>query len=209
MTEVIEDVLIKCSKCGELKNSECFHKNNRSKNGLQSSCISCRIIQMEEYRRTKIGMISEIFLQQRGHSRERGHNPPEYTKEELIEWMQSQPKFHELFALWEESLYDRELRPSTDRTDDYKGYSFDNITLMTFGENVQKVCRDRISGTNNKQNISVIQMSLEGKHIQEYYSMAHASRELDIQQSSIGACCSGRRNSTGGFKWKYKQGKTI
>lgn len=39
----------KCSKCKTVKDSEYFHKENKSKDGLKSSCKHCRNNQYKEY----------------------------------------------------------------------------------------------------------------------------------------------------------------
>ena len=52
--------------------------------------------------------------------------------------------------------------------------------------------------------ISVIQCDLNDNIIKEWESASKASNELQIVQSHICACCKGKRKTTGGFKWKYK-----
>lgn len=50
----------------------------------------------------------------------------------------------------------------------------------------------------------VIQLDLNGNEIKKFNSIAHASKTLKIDESSIGNVCKGRRQVTaGGFKWKY------
>ena len=44
----------------------------------------------------------------------------------------------DLFLKWQSSNYKRNLAPSIDRKDDTKGYSFENITVMTWKENDKK-----------------------------------------------------------------------
>jgi hypothetical protein len=46
--------------------------------------------------------------------------------------------FYELYNNWIDSGYKKSDKPSVDRIDDYKGYSFDNIQLMTWKENNKK-----------------------------------------------------------------------
>lgn len=49
----------------------------------------------------------------------------------------------------------------------------------------------------------VIQLTLNGEFIKEWNSMSDAARELDLDASRISACCRGKRNKTGNFKWQY------
>lgn len=51
---------------------------------------------------------------------------------------------------------------------------------------------------------AVIKMDLDGNELEEYESMMEASRKNNASEKCIQACCSGRRKTTGGYKWKYK-----
>ncbi len=64
---------------------------------------------------------------------------------------------------------------------------------------------ERISNSmkNGKNSISVVQMNLLGDKIQTWISMSEAQRSLGISNSKIAACCKGKRNKAGGYKWRY------
>lgn len=49
----------------------------------------------------------------------------------------------------------------------------------------------------------VIQMDLNQKEIKCYRSIQEAQRDLNI--SHIWDCIKGRRNTAGGYRWKYKE----
>lgn len=57
---------------------------------------------------------------------------------------------------------------------------------------------------NYSQSIPVLQFDLQGNFIREWPSMIKVEEETGIYQSNICRCCSGIRNSAGGFIWKYK-----
>jgi len=40
--------------------------------------------------------------------------------------------------------------------------------------------------------------------LKEWDSISQISKELNIQKSGISKCCSGKLETSGGFKWKYK-----
>ena len=50
----------------------------------------------------------------------------------------------------------------------------------------------------------VLQMDLNGNIINEYKSMAEAQKMTNTHINGIVACCKGRRNKAGGYKWAYK-----
>lgn len=56
----------------------------------------------------------------------------------------------------------------------------------------------------------VKQYSKDGRFIQEWSSIAEASRFLNIDKSNIGHCCMHKpnHNSAGGYIWRYKNDKT-
>lgn len=49
----------------------------------------------------------------------------------------------------------------------------------------------------------VIQYTKEGEFIAEYASAHEASRQTKVNNRNICSCCSGNRNSAGGYKWRY------
>ena len=55
-----------------------------------------------------------------------------------------------------------------------------------------------------KLSIPILQLSKDGTLIREWPSAREAERQLGIHQQNICACLKGRRESAGGFVWKYK-----
>ncbi len=51
----------------------------------------------------------------------------------------------------------------------------------------------------------VKQYTLDGEFIKEWSSMTEAAKGVGLKRSSgIGACCSGKRNKAGGYKWSME-----
>ena len=69
----------------------------------------------------------------------------------------------------------------------------DNINFGTHNERANK--------TKSKP---ILQLSLDGVFINEFYSSYEAQRQLDISESSINQCCNGKRKTAGGYIWKFK-----
>ena len=125
----------KCSKCGELKSLDSFHKMASCFDGLYPSCKSCKNEKDKTIRRTIRGVVTELYKKQRWSSKKRRHNMPEYSKEEFRKWLYSQPLFFELYNNWVSSEYDKNLTPSVDRINSSISYKMSNIQLMTWHEN--------------------------------------------------------------------------
>lgn len=53
--------------------------------------------------------------------------------------------------------------------------------------------------------ISVVQISKSGTTLNVWNSMCEAERETGIPQGNITKCCQRKRNTAGGYIWRYKQ----
>ena len=58
----------------------------------------------------------------------------------------------------------------------------------------------------NNPSKSVLQFSKTGELIAEYPSIGEAERQTGCNNGKICECCKGKRKSTGGFIWRYKEG---
>lgn len=198
-------MLKRCKKCDELKSLEHFSISTSNKDGYSCTCKACVVIRNREYWRTPEGRISQIFAVQNVTSKQRGHPQPAYTRKELTDWAYK----NGLLALWETWIntgYSKESTPSVDRKDPHKGYSLDNIRLVTWETNNEKAYEDRKNCKHvTKQNKKVEQLSLEGIHIAFYESIANAARITGAIRSNINAMCKGKPQlkSVGGFLWRY------
>ncbi len=187
-----------CKECGETKELNEFRV-------ISNKCKVCVSAIELKRQRTKRGVVMSIYNTQRGTSKKRGHTPPTYTLEELVQFFRDSPVADKLYREWKLSGYIKGLRPSVDRLDDSYGYSLGNIQLMTWDENRAKSYSDRKSGKNKATLRAVIQMDMDGNFIAEYHSQSEAGRQTGIQHRRISDCCSGKRqNNTGGYQWKYK-----
>jgi len=195
----------KCYKCKIVYNVSNFNKNRTKKDGYNSECKKCSKKLRIKKRRTKYGLLSKIYFSQISNSKLRGYGTPDYTKKEFINKYIDDNYFIILYNNYIKSNYNKKLIPSCDRIDDYKGYSFNNIQLMTWEENRSKSHYDRRNGINNKKSKAVLQYDLNGKFIKEFYSISNAERETKIFSTNITKVCHGKRNTAGKFKWKFKE----
>jgi len=166
--------------------------------------MSSKKEQNEAWNRTKSGVASRIYGGQKQSSKRKGYPMPTYSKNELLEWLMSQEQFHTLYDNWKRLDYQTMYKPSVDRVDDYLGYTMSNIQLMTWGENHKKYTEEAKIGKNQKSGKAVVQYDKQLTPVAEYHSIMFASKQTGIQRRSIAACCAGKGETAGGFKWKFK-----
>ena len=74
-----------------------------------------------------------------------------------------------------------------------------------FSEEHNKKISEAQTGNHNRPQTPVLQYSKSGEFIAEYQSIIEAERQTGCYQTNICSCCKGKRKSTGGFIWKYKE----
>jgi len=181
-----------CNKCNIEKNEKDFYKG-------RNDCKKCNNLINKNYFKTKKGLISSIYKNQKTNSKLRNYEEPKYTKLELENWLYSQNNFETLYNNWIKSNYNKKLRPSVDRLNDYKEYSFDNIQLITWEENNKK--------EREKSKKSINQYNKDLKLINSFNSIKEASFITNISQNSINNNLKKLSKTSGGFIWKYNKNK--
>lgn len=154
--------------------------------------------------RTPRGLLRRIYAQQKSNSKTRKHNPPTYNIDDFIEWALNLENFFSIYSAWWLSNYKKELRPSFDRLDNTKGYSFNNIQLVTWQENNTRQYEDVKNGRENYCNKSVIQLDLDGNYINDFHSMHEAGRKTGSCFRKISLVCNGYRKTHNKYIWKFK-----
>lgn len=200
-----------CTQCKVSLTIGAFNKAKKGKFGVEAICRKCK----KENTRTVTGLVSIIYSEEKRNSKNRGYALPTYSKEWLHDWIISQDNFDALYEDWKQSGYQSKLRPSVDRLNDYESYTEKNIQLVTWEDNKSDGHKARKSGENNKNSVSVVQLSKDGEFIAKYYSQKEAMRQTGIRHTSISNVCYRRvqkngRGETyvstlaGGFKWMFE-----
>jgi hypothetical protein len=159
--------------------------------------------------KTKKGVSLRMYDEQRRSSKKRNHPQPIYTLSELREWLFSQNKFHVLYENWVNSNYNTYLKPSIDRSDNCKPYTFDNIQLGTWKDNQLHEGHDIKNGIliHNNPIKSVIQLDRNHDIINTFISISEAGRITGIHKSGIARACKKEYSTSGGYYWTY--GKEV
>jgi hypothetical protein len=105
------------------------------------------------YEKTKAGFLMRLYRNMqsrvRGIQKAKAHLYEHISalpaREEFYAWADAQTRFHELFADYCASGFDRKLAPSADRVDSQKGYEFDNLEWVTMSENSRRGALSRWS----------------------------------------------------------------
>ena len=156
----------------------------------------------KKYHRSKRGKIINIYGAQVRLSKERGHNPPAYTKDELVSWCLKQRLYHKLHEIWTSSGYMKALAPSVDRIDPKKGYAFGNIHLMTAYQNTLKGMNE--AGSKRRKRVIQIEIIKTERAIKIWPSILAASKGTGQNNpTGIQKVLKGNQEVAGGYKWQY------
>lgn len=203
-----------CIKCKQMLPKNSFHKRKHIskytgivKEYISSFCKPCNTLKALERRQSIPGMYQDMYYGQISSSKHRKHPLPNYTLDELKIWVDLQPNSKELITAWVDSGYDKLLKPSCDRLNDYLPYTLDNLRLVTWEVNCKKSYSDKAQGINTKACKAVDQYSLDDKYIRSFYSLNEAAEHSKSKASNIQRCCINMKGykTAGGFKWKYPQ----
>ena len=195
-----------CYKCGVNKTRDSFFKRKDRPIGIQAKCKDCTKAQTFKYSRTKRGVANKMIGTQRKGAKQRGHKAPNYTVGQLFEWLISQKKFNTIYNNWVKTGYNKWDKPSCDRIDNNKSYTFSNLKVVTWKENYDKGNRDMRAGTINnkvKPHKAVVQYDLKGNKVGEFISLIQAQRETGNNRSSIIRVCKNKQKTAGGYIWEY------
>ncbi|WP_299198273.1 MULTISPECIES: NUMOD1 domain-containing DNA-binding protein [Pseudomonadota] len=149
-----------------------------------------------------------LYRHQKSNAKKRGQSPPQYTRDEFVDWITQDALFQRLYTHWLNNGRLKDDIPGVDRIDNNKTYSFSNIQVMTYRDNRIKYVEEvkRNAPNQNQAMHPVIQMDLDGNDIKEFHSIRAAAREV------CGTACSAsniqraikKRRTAGGSRWRYK-----
>ena len=200
-----------CFKCQESLPLERFYKHKKMADGRLNKCIDCTKSDSKQnqervgnkYDFSKKGVVRVIYKTQKRNQHIRGHGQLPYTKGQLDEWL-SLNGFDLLYQSWVDSGFESCKKPSVDRIDDFYGYSFSNIRLVTWSDN-REYQHDDIrdgKGTGGKRCKRVVKMDENFCIVDSYHSYSSAARSagysIEYQIKHLKKC-------RAGFYWKYDE----
>ena len=154
------------------------------------------------YRKTKKGLLRNVYSDQVRHckiTRAKYERKVHYTSDEFYNNYINNPVFGKLFDNWVNSGHKTELKPSFDRIDVKKDYSFDNLQIITWQENKTK----GHSECGILRTTPVFQTDSQGNILRRYNSIKEACEDTGCTPSCVVGVCRGKKENTKGFYFKY------
>ena len=157
------------------------------------------------YRTVPRVFFARVYQNQRKSSKRRGHAMPDYTLNELIEWLKLQPNLTALWQGYQSSSHHRNFAPSLDRLDDSKPYTLNNLRLVTAHENIKKAARHIREGLLNRGETRarpILQYSHDRSTLIARFQSSYEAEEITgFNASNIRSCCTGKLKSAYGYWW--------
>ena len=182
-----------CTKCYIEKSTFSFSKDKNRTDGRYPQCIDCRKI---HYKQDKEKYPWKRFLKlikQRCND----FNKDNY-KYYGLRGIKCLITFEQLKNLWYRDKAYLLKKPSIDRKNNNKNYTFNNCQFIEHKENSVKRDMSKIIK-------SIRQYDLNRNFIKEYDTITIASKKLNIDNSTIVKCAKNKRKTAGGYIWKYKE----
>lgn len=149
------------------------------------------------WKNTWKGLTLDLYGKMWGRSERKGFGELSFSMQEFRVWFEDVGCL--AYNTWVMSSWKKGMRPSVDRLDCLKGYSFDNMQVITAKENRTKGDAEKLVLWGKR----VQQITLESSVVRTYDSVKEASRRTGINKNNISSCCNKNRNHAGGYKWSY------
>lgn len=204
-----------CKNCKLEKDLKEFSVHAACIQGVRPECKTCYNIKAKS---DIIKYVKKIYNTQKVSSIKRNHPPPDYSLDELTEWVKSQDSLENIWSRYQESNHTRRLAPSLDRLDCNLPYTLGNLELVTWEENDRRGSEHTKSGVKLTQHKAINAFYLDGSFYKSFVSLHEAAREVGGTPTNIQRVADeqvitkpdGRTTmpkTSKGFIWKWKEVK--
>ena len=108
-------------------------------------------------------------------------------------------KFNRLFREWVKSGFNKQLKPSLDRINPRKWYTVENTQMLNWAENRFK---QTLEGKQGRKG-AVLQL-LGDRVVARFNSQREAVLKTGIAQGNMSTVLTGKRQTAGGYRWKFE-----
>lgn len=154
------------------------------------------------FRRTPKGVLTNLYSKMRERTKRNGLEKMDFSLKEFHETFLCDDQFLEIYQEWVESGFDTYKKPSVDRKDNEKGYSRNNIQILSWEEN-----RRKGDAENSRVTTPIIMFDKNGNKAAEFESIKFAVEVTGFSQGNISMCCQGKREHVHGYKFRYRGDK--
>lgn len=157
----------------------------------------CKKSILEKYRKTPKGVLTNMYHHQKFRNKKNGFGEIGYSLKWLQETFLNDVSFKRLYDDWVKSGYCKAKKPTIDRISNKKGYTKDNIHILSWSDNRFKQTMER-----RCRKGKVLQI-LNGEIIKVWESQRKAYMTLNLQQSMLSLALTGKCKTAYGYEWKY------
>lgn len=157
--------------------------------------------QMSHIEKKQRNFFTQTYASMKLHQKRRTNDDLPFTKEEFINWFNTQSGSELMFNNWKENGCVINLRPTVDRLDDAIGYVFTNMQLMTHQDNKQKQVLH--------QGTMVIQVTKDLVPIAIFPSIRVATETLKVSKNRIGKAIKHNTDVNGYYFKTYNSGYFV
>lgn len=177
-----------CKKCKLSKAYEDYYDMKLNKDGKSGKCKECTKSDVKKnsqavgsaYDFSEKGVVRVLYKTMKRHQKLRVHTEDvlPFSKEEFNLWLNAND-FKAIYDFWVKSGYKKNCKPSVDRLNDFEGYSFDNMRLVTWKDNHNHQKEDILTGkgTSGKRCHGIGKYSKDGELLNTYTSYQDVRRK--------------------------------
>ena len=151
-----------------------------------------------DYRKTPKGILTNSF------SKQKARRGVSYSLEQLHDKFLKDRRFLRLIDEWASAGFNKQLKPTIDRINCMKGYTLENIHILTWSENRYKQ-RYELKRIRAREVFMLLDNSLK----ESFLSVSDAVLKTGLQQSGISMCLHNKRVTCGGYGWSYENPELL